>query len=48
MQEVKETKEIAATDTAIVNIEQITTEIIVYKNQTAQNFIEIGRRLKQK
>ena len=45
MQEVKETKEIAATDTAIVNIEQITTEIIVYKNQTAQNFIEIGRRL---
>lgn len=29
----------------LVNVDQLTTEIILYKQQTAQNFIEIGRRL---
>lgn len=29
----------------LTNINQITTEIIILKNQTAQNIIEIGRRL---
>jgi len=31
----------------VSNIQQIETEIILLKNQTAQNIIEIGKRLNQ-